>query len=151
MAALVFTVRGNPLSQNRAFRVARTGRSSRAPRRMILSDDARTFKALVAEAAARAVHRAWRRDVEVDVEFRLYFDSRRPDADGPVKLALDALQGVKLEPKSRLRVGGCIANDRQVRDYAVRKRLDRENPRLEVRVSVVDPNSIDTVWPEVAS
>lgn len=62
-----------------------------------------------------------------DVECVYYLDSRRPDSDGPGKLTRDALEGALYE------------NDRQVRDFVQRKRLDREHPRLDITLRLVSP------------
>lgn len=61
------------------------------------------------------------------MEITFWFDSRRPDVDGPVKGLLD-----RLAP-------GLILNDRQVTRYSVTKRLDSTRPRTEVTVRAWPP------------
>jgi Holliday junction resolvase RusA-like endonuclease len=52
------------------------------------------------------------------------------DVDGPIKLTLDALAG---------KLGGRVyANDRQVVELHVSKRVDRARPRLGIEVWTLD-------------
>lgn len=60
-----------------------------------------------------------------DVTLRVFRPARRGDTDGYSKVLLDALQGF------------VYVNDRQVRDLHVIPREDKENPRVEVDLSVV--------------
>ena len=62
--------------------------------------------------------------IYVIVEY--YFDSRRPDVDGPGKLALDALQGI------------CYLKDSLVISFAQIKALDAKDPRTEFVIGEVE-------------
>lgn len=110
-----FVVPGKPVSTNQTYRVGR----------------ARMFKSLVAQrwqdevrvqsVLAIAGRPAFACPVEVRITF--WFDSERPDTDGPVKGLLD-----RLAPH-------VYRNDRQVARYSVTRRIDREHPRTEVWVA----------------
>lgn len=102
-----------------------------------LTDEAKEFKASVAQAAALAVAPLQRWDGPTRVDLLVVYDSRRPDLDGPIKLVLDALQGVSAS-RGLERVGGCLVNDRQVMDLRVRREFDKAQPRLEVAVHLLD-------------
>lgn len=131
MSTLRFTVPGSPLSQNRAWKIV----TIRGHGTLALTSEGKAYKELVAVHAANACQLMprWDRTALVFVELDFHFDSRRPDADGPLKLTLDALQGVMVS-KLRLRVDGCLENDRQVQGFRVWKHLDPVKPRVEVNV-----------------
>jgi Holliday junction resolvase RusA-like endonuclease len=133
MRTLSFAVPGNPLSVNRAWRIV----AIRGHGTLTLTKEARVFKAAVAAAASAALGVLPKWDGPTRVDLVVVYDSRRPDLDGPIKLALDALQGFKLKGAAD-RTGGCIVNDRQITDLRVRRELDRANPRLEVAVHFLD-------------
>jgi Holliday junction resolvase RusA-like endonuclease len=134
---LSFRVDGNPLSQNRAWRIVTIrGRGTLAK-----TKESKVWQLAIAGASAAALEPLSRWDGKVRVDMDVHFDSMRPDLDGPVKLALDALQGVK-PPKSLLREGGCIVNDRQVQELRVRRFTDKIEPRLEVRVHFLDEEGV---------
>lgn len=58
----------------------------------------------------------------VKLEIWCYFQNSRSDIDGRLKSLLDVLQGNLYE------------NDNQILDLVVHKRIDKENPRVEVQV-----------------
>lgn len=116
MNELEFSVPGNPLSQNRAYRRSKQGR-------MFMSDEARAFKEQIALIAKCARPDTWDTSTKwFEVWVTCYFDSQRPDVDGPCKLALDAMEHVLYE------------NDRQVVKVTMERRVDRVAPRMEVKV-----------------
>ena len=69
-------------------------------------------------------------DGPVDVVITYYFQSERPDSDGPDKPTLDALQ--ESNPKVRRVGAGIIRNDKQVYDRIHRRRVDPARPRVEI-------------------
>lgn len=64
---------------------------------------------------------------EVDVDLWWYRGTLQGDTDNRIKVILDSLNGVIWK------------DDKQVRDIHIRRRLDRQNPRL-----VVSWNTVDT-------
>lgn len=123
---LAFTVEGEPLGVNRLYRVF-NGRS-------IKSKEGREYHAhFVQRAAIARVGAGCVSAIEgpVAVALRLYFGSERPDVDGPIKIALDAME----IPRPKRDGAGVYRNDRQVRKLTVERFTDRERPRIEVEVS----------------
>lgn len=123
---LSFVVPGEPLGVNRA--------STGGSRPFTKTPEMRAFMETVAGygALARRGARAEAIECAVEVWIRFYYSTARPDADGPVKPTLDALQAPRLRPS---RPGaGIYLNDRLVADYHVSKRLDPSSPRMEVDV-----------------
>ena len=119
---------GNPLSQNRAYHiVVISPRGRKAHATLALTPEGEAYKTRIFARALEARPRGWAIGGVYDLECVYYFDSRRPDSDGPGKLTRDALEGALYE------------NDRQVRDFVQRKRLDREHPRLDITLRLVSP------------
>jgi Holliday junction resolvase RusA-like endonuclease len=115
---LSFVLHGNPLSQNAIYRRGRG-------KRLYMSDEGRSYIANVGLAATMAIQDLrgpWSQEGRFAVELTMFFSSQRPDGDGPLKPTLDALQKIVYD------------NDRQVTDGAWHRRVDPQNPRLEVRV-----------------
>lgn len=112
---MTLCVAGKPVSTNQTYRTGRGGR-------WFKDDDAKAWQNAVLLEARRAMAGRPPFSGDVEVWIRFWFDSRKPDVDGPVKGLLD-----RLAPS-------IIANDRQVVAYHVTKFLDRENPRTEVEV-----------------
>jgi len=82
----------------------------------------------------------------VEVWLWIYFDSERPDTDGPVKPILDSLAASN--PKQHRPGAGLLKNDRQVRRYTVERDVDRANPRVEITVKPYsNPSPCD--WDQV--
>lgn len=68
----------------------------------------------------------------VAVEVAVFWpDARRRDADNVVKSICDGLQ-------NKWPADGVIADDSQVREFKVTTAIDRENPRVEVVVRMLD-------------
>src|SRR6266571_612250 len=90
---LSFVIPGDPVGVNRGF----TG----GERPFAKTPEARVFVEAVATygALARRAARAEAIECPVEVWIRVYFGSDRPDADGPVKPILDALQVPRLSPR----------------------------------------------------
>lgn len=89
--------------------------------RMVVSDEAKDYKAIVALLA---------RDFEplsgpVSVSIGVYRPARRRDLDNCLKVVLDALQGYLYE------------NDDQIVELHARRFDDKHNPRVEIYVSEV--------------
>jgi len=113
---LRFVVPGSPLSQNLVYRRRPGGYG------MFMTQEGKLWIKTIQGHALANRPDDWPLDEVVDLELVHYFSSRRPDSDGPVKLELDALQGI------------LYRKDSQVRDVIFRKRLDAVNPRLEITV-----------------
>lgn len=72
----------------------------------------------------------------VFVRLTMYYASERPDLDEAVVLDIlqDRYAKVPGTTKKKLVQKGCYRNDRQVRGKLVLHRIDRANPRIEVRI-----------------
>jgi Holliday junction resolvase RusA-like endonuclease len=134
VTVLRFTIPGRPLGVNELYERSRNGQVRK-------SDKARAFEQLVALVGTRARRaQGWETTMRpVEVSLRIFFDSERPDIDGPEKLILDALQAPRAHrvPAHRRVGAGIIANDRQVRRKLTEREVDRERPRIEVAVGPV--------------
>jgi hypothetical protein len=130
VTVLRYAVPGKPLSVNELY-----DWTPRGPKK---SAKALAFEQLLAAHGGQALRRARLEPMlgDVDVLVTYFFDSERPDGDGPTKQVLDSLQPSKAHPNPKFcRVGaGIVKNDRQVRDHHVRRRVDRERPRVELVV-----------------
>ena len=113
---IMFTVHGQPVSQNAMYQRSKQGR-------MFMTPEGKAWKLGVASCATLAMTGRTPIEGPVRLRFRFYFQSRRSDWDGPVKGTCDALQGV------------CFANDRQVVAALIEKKLDPKNPRAYIEVS----------------
>lgn len=114
---LSFVVPGSPLGQNAVYR-RRRGWG------MYMTEQGKAWVEKIRAFCRLHLPSEWPLDDGYDVDLTHYFATLRNDGDGPVKLELDALEGILYH------------NDRQVRDVTARKRLDRQNPRLEITVSL---------------
>lgn len=135
---ICFHVKGSPLSQNAAWRIAQIQGKNGAPGRatLMLSTDGIKFKAEVARLVSMSKPRDWDRENQYIVDCIYFFDSLRPDVDGPGKLILDALGDFELRVNSRQRVNftGFYKNDRQVWLFTQRREKDAANPRAEITI-----------------
>lgn len=69
----------------------------------------------------------WRKDKRYDVVVRAYFaDARRRDADNVAKAVADALNGVYWDDDSQIRSLTCV------------REVDRDEPRTEVEITMLD-------------
>ena len=120
---VAFTVAGNPRPKERARVVVRSHGKAHAytPQRT------RTWQAEVAWAAKMAMDGRPPLQGTLAVEVWFYRATRhRADADNLEKSTYDAMNGIVYE------------DDDQLVDGHWHKRLDRDNPRLEVRVWEID-------------
>ena len=130
-AVVAVRIPGSPLGQNACYRIVIIGRGKSAHATLAMTKEGKAYKAEI-QRVLRAVRPVgWDTGTEVDVDAVYWFDSRRPDVDGPGKLTLDAIQCSKGEDD------GLLLNDRQVRRFTQTRRLDRERPRLELTVRAV--------------
>lgn len=138
LPSLTFIVRGQPLGQNAAWRIAHQFMKGgvKGPASLRLSAEGIAFKLEVARIAALVVPRDWDRENEYAVTCAYYFVSRRSDVDGPGKLVLDALGEFDLEVKRKHKVHftGFWRNDRQVWRFVQQREKDAENPRVEITI-----------------
>lgn len=65
-------------------------------------------------------------DGDVIVEGTVFFENRRRDLDGAFKVLFDVLQGIAYK------------NDRQVAHINIGRDFDKDNPRVELRISRLD-------------
>jgi len=130
-AELAFVVRGNPLSQNRAWTIItwkpKKGSAAHPHSSLKLTKEGAEFKLEVARIASLAKPPEWDIDNEYEVTAVYYFDSRRPDCDGPGKLVLDALEAI------------LYRRDSQVWRFTQQKERDPEQPRAEITVRLRMP------------
>lgn len=145
---LSFNVAGNPVGQNAAYRIVqlrgKRGRPGHAT--LMLSTKGRVWKHEVSRIAVASRPPDWDLDNEYLVECVWYFDSRRPDCDGPAKLTLDAL--AKWDDGPVL-----MRNDRQVWTFTQRRELDKERPRAEITIRLrraPEPNPVPLLLGEKA-
>ena len=61
------------------------------------------------------------------IEVIVYYPNRKSDIDNSLKVLLDMMQKVK-----------AFDNDNKVAEIEIFKRLDKENPRVEFKIMVVD-------------
>lgn len=119
-----FSVPGKPQPKQRV-RVPGGGKKARTP------NETKAYERMVGLAALIARPRPWPSDEQYVVVIDIYFpDLRRRDGDNVMKAVFDGLNNV------------LWGDDDQVVDGRFTKRLDRQNPRADVRVSVF------TGWPE---
>jgi len=122
---IAYVVPVKPVGQNRNG--SRTGAWTKTPAQ-------RAFASALAAYGQQARSRAGLETTTapVEVKIRIFFESERPDTDAPVKAILDSLEVSR--PKLRRPGAGFLANDRQVRRYAVERHIDRDSPRVEITV-----------------
>lgn len=112
--------------------------------RRLLSAKGRTYKDFVGQqilvALAQSPHRATLRQTlrqaSLSLSIHFFFASAlRRDTDGGLKIAQDALcEGLGL-------------NDNRVVETHLYKRQDRDNPRMEIQLSVAPPSGPDPFFP----
>jgi hypothetical protein len=142
---LSFVVKGNPVSQNQAWTIItwkpKAGSSVQPHASMKLTPEGAEYKMEIARIAALVRPPAWDRDNEYIVECVYYFDTRRPDHDGPGKLIFDAMGEFEIEyPRGKtFRFTGFYKNDRQVWKSSQQKELDQVNPRAEITIKLRRP------------
>lgn len=102
-----------PPSANRYWRYTRG--------RVLVSREARAYRARCQTAAL--AQRVQMLDGDVEVRGVVYFENRRRDLDGAIKVLFDALEGV------------AYRNDRQVASIALERAIDRDRPRVEIRIT----------------
>jgi len=129
LAILEFTVPGPPVPKGRP-RTVRRARDGRPLPKPITFTPKRTtdYEAHVRTIAWAAVSHvpAWRTDAAYRVTATFYRAARRGDADNCIKSVLDSLQPL------------LFADDAQVIEQSARLEIDRERPRAEVRVEMVE-------------
>lgn len=105
-----------PPSANRYWRYTRG--------RVLVSREARAYRARCQTAAL--AQRVQVLEGDVEVSGTVYFENRRRDLDGAIKVLLDALEGI------------CYANDRQVWKLSLEKAIDRDRPRVDVVITPIE-------------
>lgn len=112
-----FVVIGEPASKANSRKLVRlNGRPA-----FIKSDKARNYLRDF-QWQCKKLHPLMQGDLAVEIT--IFYASRRPDLDESV--ILDAMQGLIYE------------NDRQVKEKHIFHRLDRNNPRAEIRVRTLE-------------
>jgi len=115
-----FTVFGEPASKSNSRRLVKRGSRPMFIKSQKALDYGEAFAAQCPQLDEVIEH-------PVYVVMTIWYASRRPDIDGGVSLVLDLMQGK------------IYKNDRQVHCIIASKKLDRENPRVEVEVRKYDP------------
>ena len=121
--AIAQIILGEPASKANSRRLVRFGGVSR----LIKSQKALTYSEMF-KAQARPISPLI--DSDVSVTMHIYYASRRPDLDE--SLILDLLQGV------------LYVNDRQVKEKHIYWGLDKDNPRTEIVVEVMEQKKAPT-------
>jgi Holliday junction resolvase RusA-like endonuclease len=140
-----FVVKGNPVSQNHAWTIImwkpKAGSAQQPHASMKLTADGIGFKVEVARVAALVRPPEWDRENEYIVDCVYYFDTRRPDHDGPGKLIFDAMGEFDIEYSrgKEIHFEGFYKNDRQVWRSTQQKELDPTNPRTEITIRLRRP------------
>lgn len=132
MRELSFTVIGKPQPKERARRDPRSGR-------WFTPKATRAYEKLVRETAYIAAGRARFLPITraCEVTMRIFWpDRRRRDGDNVVKSILDGLQPQKRRGSPY--GWGLFADDSQVTRHTVEEAIDRERPRVEVTVRVIE-------------
>jgi len=145
-AAVRIVLPGSPLTQNTIYRIA-VIKPRGAPQHatLMMTPEGRAYLAAVRAAILSVRPLNWNNGWPVDVEAVYYFETLVPDVDGPGKLVLDALGADRPRKDRKGNVhqvfpgGVLVHNDRQVRDFLQRRRLDRNQPRLELLVVSIPP------------
>lgn len=130
------TIRGEPASKANSRKIVRIGNRAAS----IKSDKARNYeRTALLQIPAEARQRI---EGPVRVTLRIWYASERPDLDESV--ILDVLQD-RYEGKGEARQlarSGVYRNDRQVREKHVFHGIDRHNPRAEIEVEALVPQSV---------
>ena len=112
-------VYGEPASKANSRRVVKFGSQSRLIKSQKALDYSEMFRLQVRPISPLI-------EADVKVSMMIYYASRRPDLDE--SLILDLMQGV------------FYVNDRQVKEKHIYWGLDKENPRAEIVVEVLEKN-----------
>lgn len=117
------TILGNVPSKSNCYKIITLpggrngmGRASLAKTKIVKQYE-KAFALQVPAAAKKGI------EIPVKISLAIYFHSRRQDIDSPCKTILDCIQN-----------NGIIKNDRQVHELHVLKKLDRKNPRVEIKI-----------------
>jgi Holliday junction resolvase RusA-like endonuclease len=120
---LIFEIPGPPQPKERARRNNTTGRWYTPERTRLYERHARSC----ATVARMSLGRPWPMDAAYRVEIVIYMPDRRTrDGDNVFKAVADAGNRVLWN------------DDRQIKQHEVTLELDRERPRVEVRVEVLE-------------
>jgi Holliday junction resolvase RusA-like endonuclease len=120
---LTFTVNQKPIAVNHAYAPAVFGRGPKKRHGFIKSEAAKQYQSAVRMAAIIAGARKIGKTAgPVFARIAFVWPTEAGDIDGPIKLTLDAMQGVVYE------------NDRQVKRLEVERRKDPLRPRVEIHV-----------------
>ena len=121
--AIAQIILGEPASKANSRRLVRFGGVSRLIKSQKALTYSEVFKAQVKPISPLI-------DSDVSVTMHIYYASRRPDLDE--SLILDLLQGV------------LYVNDRQVKEKHIYWGLDKDNPRTEIVVEVMEQKKAPT-------
>ena len=89
----------------------------------VVSDEARRYKQCAGELARRGGANVGKARLAVWLVF--YFERLGGDLDNRIKVCLDALQGI------------CFDDDKQIDEIHAVRRLDRDNPRVEMVIQTI--------------
>lgn len=114
-------IKGNVPSKSNCYRIITF--KSKDPNKKTHPSLAKTKDLKAYETAFQLQCRKYRNagiDAEFGIDLVVYYDSRRPDLDNSLKVILDCLQ-----------VAGAIKNDNLCVDIRARRKIDKQNPRIE--------------------
>jgi len=114
------TLKGNPQSTNHIYKI-----TSKPFPHVYLTANGRAIKeGYVWEAISQKSGKTLSDNLSIEVD--LYFgDKRKRDIDNHLKIALDALTDAKV-----------WEDDKQIMEAIIRKKYDKENPRIEIAIRV---------------
>lgn len=116
------TVMGQPPRKSNQRQLVRRGRGPKARPMIIKSKEARKYVKHFEESVSEADRQQYGSlDENLSVHVVVWYTSRRPDLS--VELILDCLEGAKV-----------IKNDRYIREVHSYGFVDKENPRVKIRL-----------------
>jgi Holliday junction resolvase RusA-like endonuclease len=113
-----FEVPMRPIGVNETYRVVRFGKKAGLTKTVT----AKGYQAAIKHYARRAMSGKHPHARPVEVFLCFVFRTSRSDIDGPVKSTLDAMNGI------------VYLDDCQIQRLEIQRCVDRDNPRVEIRV-----------------
>ncbi len=114
-------IKGNVPSKSNCYRIIRIGKKSSLAKAKKLKEYERLFALQCKKYKNRNI------EGEFALYIDVYYDSKRPDLDNSLKVVLDCLQKLK-----------AFTNDNKCVDIHARKFKDKDNPRIEYKLSKIE-------------
>lgn len=144
-----FVIYGEAASKANSRKIVTFGKGENKRAAVIKSEKARNYER---DAVLQIPHHARQMlTVPVRVTIRMFYASERPDLDESV--VLDVLQAKYRRQADKTRTlerRGVYVNDRQVREKHVYHAIDRANPRAEIEIEPLSPETAPLFVPEVS-